>query len=282
MKKIITFLISICIVVMSSVVAFSANSAQFNLTIVSQTNTEIKVSVDYVSGSSFNALDMTLEYNQEKLQVESAATGAGLKAFKDDAEGNNGMVLATVNKEINPMKMTMATTANYKNVNGKDLFVFNFKKLNSASVSADDLTLKVTNCSDASNNAVQAFISSDFGSGSGASSGGSENTKASSNSDNNSSGQTSSGETASAADESNSETDAAITGGSGGTSVASDQEVIANKNSDKKKIVIIVAAALSTLLVIAAIIVYVVKKTKDKEVETDVDPLDNSEKNDKE
>ncbi|MBP9989748.1 MAG: hypothetical protein KBT46_09665 [Ruminococcus sp.] len=166
MKKIISFLISLTMIVVLAIPALAADTIKFNITLVSENDTQAVITVDYAGGPSFNSLDFELSFSK-KLILENAVKSDGLKKFQDAVEESGSMMVALVNKDTNPAKVAVATVTNFKPDYGKDLFKFTFKKLSKGKLTANDIKINVTNCglseSAGKTKELSAVVSSDLG-----------------------------------------------------------------------------------------------------------------------
>lgn len=267
MKRIISVLLVLIMAAGLCVSAFAANeTAGFLVNILSESDTEAMVSIDYNGGQSFNSLDFEVKLS-ERVALKSCANGAGLRNFKiyvSDLESGD-LTLSSFNKDNNPIKFTFATTLMFKAVNGKDLLTLTITKKSAAKLTADDVMLTVTNCgvseADGSTANVKTSVIQI--------------------------GNVQSGETLQSPNQIG--TAAEKTGTpvpvSGVTSVSQESatgeselsqseesvELITDegensieqsKTSDKRKIIIVAAAAFCLVIVIAATVIYITKKSK--------------------
>lgn len=159
MKKILC-LLTVFVLLMVSMVTVSAESlAKFNLTLVSETNNQAVVTLDFEGGTSFSALDFEVVVNGEKVKVTSIENGEGLVNFQ-----KQGTALAMANPDSVPAKVSLAMIPGYRNVDGKDLFKITLKKLTKDNLTATDIEVKITNCADNNYAPIQASVTTDIGS----------------------------------------------------------------------------------------------------------------------
>lgn len=271
MKRFVSVLLTVLMIIMLAVPVFAADTAKFRINVVSETDNEISITIDYEGGATFSCYDYELKYNAKKLSVKTAFDGAGFDAFSKETKMNGGAIISTINSNSNPIKGTCATTEPFKVVNGKDLAVINFKKLSSDKVSNSDISLVFTNCQTADFKDVKTVVESDL---SGKTDGGASNPA-----DKNT-----------AADKTDAETDAAAskiqsTGKDNSEALSDDitdqtadtwhcvqdygtdtaeneDEIIDNEDGNSKKVIVVAAAAVCMLFIIAAVCVYIVKKAK--------------------
>ena len=286
MKKLLSVLLAVSMIFMLAIPCFAAKAAKFSVKKASETDSEIVVSVDYEGGSTFSCFDIEVTYNEKKLKVTEAYDGDGLDAFIRDAKKNEGaMVASVINKDNNPIKDSMAITASFKVVDGKDLLVVKFKKLSKDKITADDVKVVFTNCATQTEK-VQASVSNLIGGGTAASQAPVTTSKAaqptknpeastaptdkteknsdtavSEKTDDKSSEASSEAKTDAAEKSEITEAESEIAAESSQTETLSETE----KPSNTKKIIAISAAAVCVLFVIAAVCIYISKKNKKEE-----------------
>ena len=170
MKKLVSLFLTATMLFMLSIPTFAVKAAKFSLRAVSETDSEIVVSINYDGGSTFNCIDFEIVYNDKKLKATEAYDGDGLEAFIRDLKKQGGAGASAINKDGNPIKGSMAVTSMFKTVSGNDLFVLKFKKLTKDKVTADDVEVVFTNCASETEK-VQASITNQLsGNGSNAAS----------------------------------------------------------------------------------------------------------------
>ncbi len=164
MKKILC-LVTVCVMLMLTTVTSSAASdAKFKLKIVSETDTQAVVSLDYEGGASFAAIDFTVEPNKDKAEVTKITDGKGMISFKMQAQA----VISQPNVKNGKGLVTAAMIPGYRNVDGEDLFVITLKKLTKDSLTADDIKIVFSNCQDSSLNNIKPVVTCEFSSSSSA------------------------------------------------------------------------------------------------------------------
>lgn len=286
MKKVLSLITAFVLTAMLAIPAFAADAIKFNLTLVSETDTEAVITVDYAGGSTFNALDFEIKLSN-KVTVTKAVKSEGLSAFIDAAQENGQLAMSAINKDKNPLIGTLATTLGFNTSHGKDLYKITLKKNAKDKLTSEDVKMTVTNCaiSDAngSTKELSASVTSDLGKAvtSALSNKGTvatdKNGKPISNA-----------ETTTAADEVTTTEAAVITPDEDGDIVEDIPEVptskgnkIADKisafanSSGKNKIIIISALAICCILIIVVVVVAIAKKTGKE----NADSADNSEDN---
>jgi len=283
MKKILALLLIVPMIFALAVPSFAAKTVKFSVRTVSETDSEIVISVDYESGTPFNCFDIEVTYNEKKLKVLEAYDGDGLDAFVRYAKKNEGAVSAsTVNKDTNPIKDSMAITSAFKVIDGKDLFVAKFKKLSKDKITANDIKVVFTNCATETEK-IQASVVNTIGGGS---TDGKVTSAAAKPTADNKTEKTVSAEKTSAEDnkettsvndnkqestsseltseQSETVTDVSADNKSETAEEISDSvtEITAEKQNNTKKIIIISASAICLLFVIVAVCIFVSKKAK--------------------
>lgn len=146
MKKVLSLLSVMIMLLCLSVPTLAADVATFAVNVVSENDGKAIVSIDYEGKAAFNCLDFSVELSGN-VTVEKASIGAGLRNFKIEAEDKQeGSVITAFNKDTNPIKFTFASLSSYKNVNGKDLLVLSLKKKSGDKLTENDVKLIVENC----------------------------------------------------------------------------------------------------------------------------------------
>lgn len=146
MKKTVSVFLTLLMLFALALPCFAENPAEFSINIISESDKELAVSVNYDGGSTFQNIDFELKYDYKKLKPTEAVDGDGLTEFIIYTKKNSGNAISMINKDVNPIKGVMATTVPFKVVQGKDLFVIKFQKLSKAKATDGDLSLKITNC----------------------------------------------------------------------------------------------------------------------------------------
>lgn len=165
MKRLISVFLMCAVSVLLAVPCFAADTAKFNINVISESNSEIKISIDFEGGTAFACYDFELKYNEKKLSAVSAIEGKGWDSFAKNTKLNGGAVISTVNPNGNPILGTCATTEAFKVVDGKDLVTATFKKLTKDKVEASDITLKFTNCQTADFRNIKTSVTSSLSAG---------------------------------------------------------------------------------------------------------------------
>ena len=285
MKKVFSVLLAFAVAFSLAIPGFAAKAVKFSLKAVSETDSEIVVSVNYEGGASFNCIDFEMTYNEKKLKVTEAYDGDGMDSFSRETKKEGGAVISAINKDTNPVKGSMATINPFKVVSGKDLFTVKFKKLAKDKVTTDDLKIVFTNCADENKqNTVKPEVTNMLASGgkqpaTSASNAVTPTEKTSASQKNDKTTEVVSDPTSQKSETtvSASETETDVSGQTGteenGESkeevthdnISSETEKTQKKSSNTKKVIIIAAAAVCILFVAAAVCVYLSKKSKKEE-----------------
>lgn len=269
MKKTASIILTLFMIISLALPCLAAAPAKFSLNIVSESDTELVISLDYDGGSSFQNFDFDLKYNDKKLKPTAARDGNGSVAFQLYTKNNGGNSLSIVNKDINPIKGGFAVTVPFKVVQGKDLFIFSFQKLSKQAVEKNDFSIKFTICQ--LNNAdVQTTVSIPWANGSANTA---KPTQPSSTAPSDKSEiATASSQPATEMSEVNTEVNGNGAEVSDSLEEAESVESKANENSvnnsSAKKIVIVVAVALCMMILITGVVFlisFLKKKKKDEE-----------------
>lgn len=266
MKKLISILSAAAIMLMLAVPCFAAGTAKFSINVISETDTQLSISIDYEGGSAFACYDFELKYNDKKLSVVSAIEGDGWERFAKDSKINGGAVISSINPTDNPIKGTCATTNPFVVIDGKDLALITFKKLVKEKVTSSDITLKFTNCQTVEFETLKTDIKSMLAdtpvtsASSGLTDKKTENSVSQSN-----------GTEATPSEDKNSESKDDVSADVnpdltekevGEELSAAETENNSENTSNTKKIVVVAAAAICMVFVIAAVCVYLIKKSK--------------------
>ena len=285
MKKIFSVLLAFAIAFSLAIPGFAAKAVKFSMKAVSETDSEIVVSVNYDGGASFNCIDFEMTYNEKKLKVTEAYDGDGMEAFSRETKKEGGAVISAINKDSTPIKGSMATINPFKVTGGRDLFVVKFKKLSKDKVTADDIKIVFTNCADENKqNTVKPEVTNMLAAGSKQPATSASNavtptekTSASQKDDKTTVvvSDPTSQKSETTVSSSEAETDVSqqtVTEKTGESEedetlnvVSSETEKAQEKSSNTKKVIIIAAAAVCILFVAAAVCVYISKKSKKEE-----------------
>lgn len=281
MKRFISVIIAAAVFMLSAVCAFAVTpTAKFSVNIVSETDTSLKISVDYEGGAEFNCFDFEIKYNDKLLRAEKAYDGNGMDAFSKQTKLDGGATISSANPAANPLKATFATTMPFKPVDGKDLFIVEFTKLSESSVKESDIELKFTNCQTGDfsevNTSVEYKIEAAEKTTAVVSDPTSQKENVSSKSDaSGKEGDTKQGKdektsvTSSADGKNKSENSAENTSSGDGEKTEKNKDTAVGKLSDGSKIKVVAVAAGAALVVIAAGCAAVVIKSKKDEKNTD-------------
>lgn len=159
MKKLISLVISVVMVMLTVVTASAANVAKFNITLVSETDKEAVVSIDFNGGTGFSGFDFDVQLDSKRVEVVSAENGKGFLNFQKQASA----AFALINPDSNPVKGTMVAMPAYRNVeDSKELFVITLKKLSKEPLTNDDFKIVITNCVDSNYNIIETSLTTDL------------------------------------------------------------------------------------------------------------------------
>lgn len=158
MKKFLSLAISVLLVMLTCVTASAAQVVKFNINLVSETDKEAVITLDYEGGVSFSGIDFDIEYNAKKVQIVEAKAGKGYQSFL--MQGNTAIF--QINKDKNPAQGTMACVPGFRVVDGKDVFTFKLKKLSTEALASSDFTVKFTNCTDGNFNQLSPSVTTDL------------------------------------------------------------------------------------------------------------------------
>ena len=161
MKKVLCF-VCVCVMIMlTTVTSSAADDAKFKLKLVSETDTQAVVSLDYEGGASFAAIDFTVEPNKDKAEVTKIEDGKGMLSFKMQTQ----LVISQPNVKNGQGLVSAAMMPGYRNVDGEDLFVITLKKLTKEALTADDIKIVFSNCQDSSTNNINPVVTYELSSG---------------------------------------------------------------------------------------------------------------------
>lgn len=271
MKKLISLLSAVLIILTLSIPCFALSPAKFNITLVSEDNSTAVVSVDFAGGTAFSNFDFEMKVNEKKLKATSAVTSDNVDAFLKELQMNNNAGMAVMNPDT--LKATFASTSPYKNTKGKDLFVITFKKLSKEKITADDISVTFSCCGYKDGTSLKVEVTNTIGSGT-ASSKTTTTTTTTTKSDKTTAAVTKNGTTAAT-------TSAANIPSAASTEISDSSELITNgqidpdtitdiadetaaeeNNTNSRKIIAVACAAVFMVIIIVAVCLYVVKKTK--------------------
>ncbi len=158
MKKILSLILCVVMLAATVVTASAQSVAKFNITLVSETDSEAVITLDFDGGTGFSGLDFDMTVDSKKVKVVSAEKGAGFANFEKQA----GAAFALINTQITPVKATIATLNAFRVVEGKDLFKITLKKLTKDKLDSDDVVINITNCVDAAQQPVTTSLTTDL------------------------------------------------------------------------------------------------------------------------
>lgn len=267
MKKFLSLFLTFAFAFMLALPCFAASAARFNINLVSESNTEAVISIDYEGGTAFACFDAELKYNDKKLKATEAYDGDGGLAFAKAAKMDGGLIVTAINPETNPIKAMLATTVEYKNVDGKDIFVVKFKKLVKEKLTGSDVSLVFTNCMNSERVVINTEVTSSLAGRGEAVESTAQNPSAPTKSEN--TAQQPSSEAAPVNTEDKTDSQPVDEGSSeaskGEASSDKTAEIKDEKPLGNKKIIVVASAAAVMVAVIVVGCIYVVKKTKNNE-----------------
>ncbi|MBQ8574999.1 MAG: hypothetical protein IJ447_03005 [Clostridia bacterium] len=159
MKKIISLVISVVLVMLTVVTSSAASLAKFNITLVSETDKQAVVTIDFNGGTGFSGFDFDVQLDSKRVEVVSAENGKGFLNFQKQASA----AFALINPDSTPVKGTMVAMPAYRNVeDSKDLFVITLKKLSKEPLTNDDFKIVITNCVDSNYNIIETSLTTDL------------------------------------------------------------------------------------------------------------------------
>ncbi|MBR6531721.1 MAG: hypothetical protein IKT61_04405 [Clostridia bacterium] len=159
MKRFFALIVSAVIVILSCVTASAAGLAKFNITLVSETDKQAVVTIDFNGGTGFSGFDFDVITDEKRVEVVSAENGKGFSAFQKQANA----AFALINPDSVPVKGTMVVMPAYRNIGeNKDLYVITLKKLTKEPLSYKDFSIEITNCIDSNYNIIETSLTTDL------------------------------------------------------------------------------------------------------------------------
>lgn len=158
MKKFFALIISVVFVMLTCVTASAESIANFNITLVSETDTQAVITVDFEGGTGFSGLDFDMKVDSKKVKVTGAEKGAGFANFEKQA----GTAFALININADPIKATALTLNSFRVVDGKDIFKITLKKLTKDKLDSDDVVIDITNCVDSAQQPIKVSLTTDL------------------------------------------------------------------------------------------------------------------------
>lgn len=158
MKKFFALIISVVFVMLTCVTASAESVANFNITLVSETDTQAVITIDFDGGTGFSGLDFDMKVDSKKVKVTGAEKGAGFVNFEKQA----GTAFALININADPIKATALTLNSFRVVDGKDIFKITLKKLTKDKLDSDDVVIDITNCVDSAQQPIKVSLTTDL------------------------------------------------------------------------------------------------------------------------
>jgi hypothetical protein len=141
-KKVIAAVMAAAIVLsVCAVSAFAVTVPKFNLTVVSQTDSNVVLDLSLEEGS-FNALDVAITTSSK---IKDCTSIVSTSAFRDlcNSYGDSGNAVIKASNNAT-MKISIATQ---KSIDAKiDMYTITLTKSSAGNVSANDIKATVTNC----------------------------------------------------------------------------------------------------------------------------------------
>lgn len=172
-KKIIAA--ALCMLMIAMCVPFTvsaAENASFKICVASQDSKSVVVTIDFAGGTGFSAFDADIKYNNLKLSLEDCQFASGFAAFKQYSDKEQGAMIFNVNSDINPVKVSIASTIPFKAIN-KDgaILKLKFSKIEGANIAESDISLDIQNCQDSVFTDIKTSVAYDLTAGSSSSTG---------------------------------------------------------------------------------------------------------------
>ncbi len=156
MKRLLSLALSVVLVMLSVVIVSAAGTTKFNVNIVSETDTDAVISLDFEGGTGFCAMDTEITVNTKKLKVVSVKSGKGFENFK----AQTGMAMEAINDKVNPILASAILINPFRAVDGKDIFVVTLKKLSKDKITNNDFKVVITNCADSNASPIATSLTS--------------------------------------------------------------------------------------------------------------------------
>ena len=163
MKKILSVILAVAVVFLIAIVpSFAAQSTEFKITLVEQSDKSATVTFDYAGGAGFCALDFEIKYNDVKLTLKECIYGDGYNAFSKYLTENGSACISNINDKANPIKVAMALLQPFKAINGGSLVKMTFSKIPGTKLSENDITVEITNCQTSDFKDITVNVTSDL------------------------------------------------------------------------------------------------------------------------
>ncbi len=141
MKRVISLIMALALMLTMAVTAFASETVKFSVNVVSESNTEAVVTIDYEGGPGYNALDMTVSFSS-RISIVEAKKGEALKTFLSENEN----AISSSNIKDNTVVTAYASIDPFKATGGKDLYRISIKKSSADKLKKSDVKLTVSNC----------------------------------------------------------------------------------------------------------------------------------------
>lgn len=149
----------------------AADSTAFKICVAAQDSKSVTITLDCTGGTGFGALDASIKYNNLKLSLEDCQFASGFAAFKQYVDSKNGLTIFNANSDMNPVKISVATTVPFKVIDGDGAIIkIRFSKIEGANISESDISLTIDNCQNENFEDIKTSVSYDLKAGSSSSS----------------------------------------------------------------------------------------------------------------
>lgn len=145
MKKFISLIVSVVLIMLTVITASAAEEAFLNVTLVSETEKDAVVTVDFNRGVGFSAMDMEFSLDDKRVSVVSVEEGKGFANFSK----KSGTAFAMIGDDMSKPRASFVTIEPFRVVDGKDLLIIKIKKLSPETLSYKDFNVEITNYANA-------------------------------------------------------------------------------------------------------------------------------------
>lgn len=163
MKKILCLISAVVVIILSCVTASAVGETKLELRIVSESESQVVFSLNFVSGTPVGAMDFDVNVNSNKLKVTKIIDGEDLLNVKLQS----GLAVSTSNVDKVPASVTFAMIPGFGSSNGSEMFVITAKKLTNDKVAAGDIKIISSNCTTDQAEQIALTVENAFGTQSG-------------------------------------------------------------------------------------------------------------------
>ncbi len=160
----------LCMLMIASFIPFTvsaADTAAFKICVAAQDSKSITITLDCANNAGFCAFDASIKYNNLKLSLEDCQFASGFAAFKQYVDSQSGMTIFNANSDVNPVRISIATTVPFKAINGDGAIIkIRFSKIEDANVSESDIVLNIENCQNENFEDIRTSVAYDLTTGS--------------------------------------------------------------------------------------------------------------------